>query len=505
MAQIILRLTRIFALVFLLSMPTLTQAMSSPRLAQDAGNAESVEAEPRVKNVLFIISDDLKASALGCYGNAVCNTPNLDALARRGMLFERAYCNATWCAPSRQSLMFSRYLGTGNIGGEGVGSGPAGAHQPNLGQHFRENGFYSARVGKIYHMRVPGDIIAGTNGNDVRDSWTERFNSPGPEAHTPGDYACLNKNIFTRDLANRQSTRTRHRMFVTVKIDGKGTGQADYKSASKAIELLNQHKDDPFFLAVGLVRPHYPMVAPRSLFDSYSWKDLALPRVVKDDLHDIPKLGLGQTLSSKNQIGKFPDNQKRMWAGYYASVTFMDQQVGRIIAELDRLGLSESTAIVFTSDHGYHLGEHSFWQKSNLHEEVARVPLIIATPSGAATRSRSFVELVDLFPTMADWVGLKIPATVRGRSLVPILKDANASVRDSALVQHQGHLLRTDGWAYMRYQDETEELYDMKLDPNQFSNLAFEGLANQNQDRLIKMRAALKAKLKALGIKPGSN
>ncbi len=140
------------------------------------------DAKTPIKNVLFIISDDLKASVLGCYGDRFCQTPNVDALARRGLLFNRAYCQGTSCGPSRQSFMFSRYQDKSNV---------------NLGEHFKANGWYTARVGKIYHMRVPGDIIAGTNGLDVASSWTERFNSPGLEAHTPGDYACLNLNVFT--------------------------------------------------------------------------------------------------------------------------------------------------------------------------------------------------------------------------------------------------------------------------------------------------------------------
>ena len=138
-----------------------------------AASSKNLSADSaKIKNVLFIVADDLRANVLGCYGDRFCQSPNIDALARRGMLFERTYCQGTSCGPSRQSFMHSKYKGAGDV---------------NLGQHFRENGWYSARVGKIYHMRVPGDIIAGTNGADVASSWTERFNSPGLEAHTPGD------------------------------------------------------------------------------------------------------------------------------------------------------------------------------------------------------------------------------------------------------------------------------------------------------------------------------
>ena len=445
------------------------------------GRSNSTKADssdtPEIQNVLFLVSDDLKASALGCYGNSLCKTPNIDRLAAEGMVFEHAYCQGLWCAPSRTSFMFSRYQGEGEI---------------NLGQCFREGGWHSARVGKIYHMRVPGDIIAGTDGNDIPSSWDERFNSAGLEAHTPGHYACLNLNIFTDALENRQSTRMPHRMFVTVRYDGDGTDQPDSKSATKAIELLQEHRNKNMFLAVGFVRPHYPNVAPQDFFDHYPWETMPLPQTVEDDLSDIPKAGLAKTRNDNNPIGEYPDNQRRMWAGYYATVEFMDRQVGRILDELDQAGLRDSTAIVFCSDHGYHLGEHGFWQKHNYHEDVTRVPLIISAPGIPPGRTRSLVELVDIFPTLTDLTHIQTPPGVQGKSLVPLLKNPTDSVRDSALSLHKGHSLRTDEWAFMRYSDDSEELYDMNNDPLQFTNLAGKSefqeiknsLATQLQQRL---------------------
>lgn len=451
-------------------------------LASDA--AATSGQDTRVRNVLFIIADDLRAGVLGCYGDRFCQTPNLDALADRGILFTRAYCQGTSCAPSRESMMFSRYQGSGPV---------------NLGQHFKDNGWYSARVGKIYHMRVPGDIIAGTNGLDVASSWTERFNSPGLEAHTPGDYACLNLDVFTDDLENRQSTKMPHRMFVSVQYDGDGSDQADHKSASKAIELLAEHRDEPFFLAVGLVRPHYPMVAPRQYFRPYPWQEMLLPPQQTNDLDDIPKLGLAGTISSKNPIGKYPDNQKRMWSAYYAAVSFMDHQVGRILDQLDRLGLRDNTAIVFTSDHGYHLGDHQFWQKSNLHEQVLRVPLILSVPGVKPGRSDSVVELVDLFPTLSELAGLEVPATVQGTSLVPVLRDPTAEVKAGALSFHNGHSLRVPDWHYMRYTDGSRELYHMRDDPGEFTNLAESATHREVVARLDDM---LQQRLREVDLQP---
>ncbi len=453
-------------------------------ISVSAATADGRPVAPKIKNVLFIISDDLRANVLGCYGDRFCKTPNIDKLARAGMLFERAYCQGTSCGPSRRSLMYSRYQGTANV---------------NMGQYFRENGWYTARVGKIYHMRVPGDIIAGTNGEDVASSWTERFNSPGQEAHTPGDYACLNLNLFTDSLESRESTKMPNRMFVTVQYDGDGSDQPDFKSAEKAIELLRAHQSAPFFLAVGLVRPHYPMVAPREYFAPYPWQDMQLPPQQTGDLADIPKLGKAKTVSSTNPIGKFPDNQRRMWSGYYASVSFMDEQVGKIIDELDALGLRDSTAIVFTSDHGYHLGDHQFWQKSNLHEQVLRVPLIVSTPGLPTGKSDAVVELVDIYPTVCELTGQAIPNKVQGTSLVPLLNRTSQQIKAGALSFNNGFSLRTPDWHYMHYTDGSRELYDMKSDPGEFTNLAQKP---GTTSRMQQMENVLQTRLKEAGIKP---
>lgn len=437
--------------------------------------------EEKIRNVLFLVSDDLKASVLGCYGDEICETPNIDALAERGMVFERTYCQGTWCAPSRLSFMHSRY--TGDRG-------------PTLGKHLIDNGFYSARVGKIFHMRVPGDIIAGTDGKDIPETWTEKFNCQGQEAHTPGLYRLLNKNVTGAAPGDRQSTRDPHRMFVSVEMENDGSSQPDWKAAEKTVELLQKHGkgDEPFFLATGFVRPHYPNVAPADLFEDYPFAEMPLPEPPEDDLEDIPKQGIGMT-SQSSGIAQYPENIQRMWQAYYATVTFMDAQVGKVLDELERLGLRESTAVIFTSDHGYHLGEHHMWQKSNLHEEVVRVPLIVSAPGFKEGRSESLCELMDIYPTVCDLVGVDVPETVQGESLLPVLKDPNATVRDAAMsTTRSGHGIRADGWAYMRYEDGSEELYDMDSDPGQFTNLASDsGFADRKStlSKVLEMKMEL--------------
>lgn len=446
-------------------------------LLPNSRNALAQSSKPVARNVLLIVADDLRASVLGCYGDKFCQTPNIDRLAQSGMLFRHAYCQGTVCAPSRKSFMYSRYRDTKGV---------------NLGEHLQTHGLYTARVGKIYHMRVPGDIIAGTNGLDVATTWTERFNAPGREAHTPGDYACLNQNIFTRSQKNRESTRMPNRPFVSVVCDTDGSDQPDFRAATKAMELLQTHKDEQFLLAVGLVRPHYPMVAPEEYFASYPWQQMELPPSQEGDLDDIPKPGKSGTSNVSNPIGRYPTNQKRMWTAYYAAVSFMDAQVGRILDELDRLGLRDSTAIVFISDHGYHLGDHGFWQKSNLHEQVLRVPMIWSVPGMPSGQTDALSELVDIYPTVCDLVGVPISELVQGKSLLPVVRSPDARVRDAALSLNKGYSLRTDHWHYMAYQQGGEELYDMTSDPNQFTNLVS---SEQHAGRLKTMRNSLQAKL----------
>jgi iduronate 2-sulfatase len=448
----------------------------------------SAVAESKIKNVLLLISDDLKASTLSCYGDPLVQTPNIDALAAQGMVFNRAYCQGMTCGPSRQSFMFSRYKGD---------------HGTSLGQNFINNEIYSARVGKIFHMKVPGDIVEGANGDDYAECWTERFNSPGLEVHTAGKYSLFNHNIFTYSMKDRASTAEKDRWFVSVEYEGDGSDQPDWKTASKTIDLLRKHKDKPFFIAAGFVRPHYPNVAPQQYFDKYPYADVSLPEQVEGDLDDIPEIGYTDVRSGTDPIGLYPDNQKRMWAAYYATITYMDEQLGRIVEELERLGLRESTAIVFMSDHGYHLGEHTFWQKNNLHEDVTRVPLIISAPGLKPGRSDAFVELVDMYPTVSDMMGVAVPDTVQGKSLVPILKNPAASVREEAFSvgnSGSGFALRGDAWTYIHYKDDTEELYDMKKDPKQFTNLA----GDPKYARVLEtQRAKLNARVAAAGLQRG--
>ena len=374
-------------------------------------------------NVLFIISDDLSAESLSCYGNKQCQTPNIDRLAKRGIQFNRAYCQYPVCGPSRASLMSGMYPQAIGVTGNGSSSKFTQnlGSRPSMSQHFKNNGYYTARVSKIYHMRVPGDITAGVDGPDHAASWTERFNCKAPEWMSKGEHEHLTKEKLNKDPDKHYGLGFGTAFYV-VKGSTDGAEQADMMAADKAVELLGKHKDKPFFLAVGLVRPHVPLVAPAGFYEPYPPKKMELPLKIKGDWDDIPKAGISKSSKSSGLDGHI-DKQQRVLSAYYASVAFMDAQVGRILDALEKNGLAENTIVVFTADHGYHLGEHDFWQKLSLHEESTRIPMIFAGPGIKPSKTDSLAQQIDFYPTFAELAGLDIPKHIQGKSLAGVIKD----------------------------------------------------------------------------------
>lgn len=434
---------------------------------------QTVAAENARFNVLFIISDDLSAKALGCYGNPQCKTPNIDALAKRGVRFERAYCQFPVCGPSRAALMSGMYAQQVGV----IGNGASGnftkrmGDRPSMAQLFKQNGWYTARVSKIYHMRVPGDITAGVDGPDHAASWTERFNSHAPEWMTEGQHVHLTNEKLNFDKNKHYGLGFGGAFYVVKGSDPTGAAQADVKTANKAMELLEAHRAEPFFLAVGLVRPHVPLVAPKQFFDPYPADAMTLPEKRPGDWDDIPKAGISKN-SKAIGLGGHPEKQQQVLSAYYAAVAFMDDQVGKILGKLDNLGLREKTIVVFTADHGYHLDEHDFWQKMSLHEESTRIPIIISVPGKAPAVAPGLAQQIDIYPTLAELNGLSIPPHVQGKSLAAVIDDPDRSVHDQIYcLRRQDHLLRTEKWAYLKYRGGAAELYDMQSDPQQFTNL----------------------------------
>ena len=436
-----------------------------------ASGSAALSAEKSAKpNVLFIISDDLTATALSCYGNKVCQTPNIDAIAARGTRFTQAFCQGTYCGPSRASFLTGYYPHATKVLGY-ASPRPQIGNRATWPQHFKNNGYHSARVSKIYHMGVPGGIESGGHGSDDAASWTERFNSRGPEWKAPGDGETLENNPDGKKPAVGGNT------FVVVEADGDDLVHSDGKTAAKAVELIQKHNDKPFWLGVGFVRPHVPFVAPRPYYKSFlPYDKMQLPEKVPGDWDDIPKAGINYktSLNMKMDIRR----QKKAVGGYYASVAFMDRQVGKVMAALKQAGLEDSTIVIFTSDHGYHLGEHDFWAKVSLRDESARVPLIISVPGKQPAVCNSFVELLDLYPTVASLCDLSVPQRLQGKDISRMLDDPKLSVRDAAFCvapARRGFLLRERDWAYIQYKEDASagiELFNTQKDPQQYTNLA---------------------------------
>jgi uncharacterized sulfatase len=416
-------------------------------------------AQEKKPNVLFIMADDLNNS-LACYG-APTKTPNLDKLAARGVRFDRAYCQYPLCGPSRCSLMSGMRPEKIGVLTNGKTVRDKRLDVVTLPQLFRQNGYVSARVGKIYHLGIPGDV--GKPGPDDPQSWDSTFNPPGAEFKTDGDEA--------------NPTPTYGQGFRRVMGKGEGVEQADYQSADEAIRLLNQHKDKPFFLAVGFIRPHVPEIAPKKYFDLYPIDQIKLPNVPVDDRKDIPAEAF---MRPEPNWGMSESDCRESKRAYYATTSFMDAQAGRVLDELEKLGLAENTIVVFVGDHGYLLGEHSAWQKMMLFEPTARVPMLIAAPGVKPAGTKSLAELIDLYPTLCELAGLKPPGEIDGKSLAPVLHDPGATVKSAAFTQvHRqklpGRSVRTDRWRYTQWGDHAAagaELYDEQADPEELTNLA---------------------------------
>ena len=421
-------------------------------------------------NVLFIISDDLTSTALSCYGNTVCKTPNIDRLAERGTRFTRAYCQGTYCGPSRASFMSGYYPhATGVLGYKSPRSKIG--DRATWSQHFKNNGYYAARVSKIFHMGVPIGIEQGSNGADDEASWTERFNSKGPEWKAQGEGETLQNNPDGKKPAVGGNT------FVVVEADGDDLVHSDGKTAKKAVELIHLHKDKPFWLGVGFVRPHVPFVAPRSYYRPFKpYSKMVLPPKIEGDWDDIPKPGINYCTSQNMKMDI--RRQKKSIGGYYASVAYMDAQVGKVISALDEAGLRDKTIIIFTSDHGFHLGEHDFWAKVSLLDESSQVPLIISVPGKKPAVCHSLTELVDLYPTISYLCDLPRQPHLQGKNISKMLDDPKHTVREAAFSVapfRQGFLLRENDWAYIQYGEDASkgiELFDVRKDPKQYTNLA---------------------------------
>ena len=421
---------------------------------------------PERPNVLLIMADDLNTD-LGAYGHPIVRTPNIDRLASRGLRFDRAYNQFPLCNPSRASLMTGLRPDTIRIYELQTQLRATVPDAITLPQMFRRNGYYAARVGKIYHYGVPGQI--GTSGLDDPLSWDAVVN---PKGIDKDEEPLLTNLTPSRGLGSALA------FYASPSTDEE---QTDGKVAAETISLLEANRNRPFFIAAGFYRPHCPFIAPKKYFDAYPPERIPVPAISSSAMTRVPSAALFTTPLNWD----IPeDGLRQSIRAYYASISFLDANVGRLLSALDRLKLTSNTIVVFMSDHGYNLGEHGQWMKQSLFERSARSPLIIAGP-GVSTRGSSsrIVEYLDLYPTVAELAGLKPPGNLEGRSLVPLMKNPSAQWDRPAFTQvrrgaagkfFMGYSVRTEKWRYTEWDGGAQgtELYDESKDPGELHNLA---------------------------------
>lgn len=401
-------------------------------------------------NVLFLAIDDLNDWIAPFDGYPGLKLPNFARLAKRGVTFSRCYCSAPACNPSRASLMCGIRPSTSGVYHNNQPWRPALPKAVTLAQHFMAHGYKVEGGGKIFHGGF----------NDAK-SWHKYFKRPGdPKPKTTPVNGIKN---------------TAHFDWGPVQVDDHA--MSDQKVTDWAVNFLKQKQDKPFFLAVGLFRPHLPWYVPKKYFDQYPLSKIKRPEVPDDDLDDIPKLGkrMARPEGDHRKVTE-SNNWDKAIQGYLASITFADHCVGQLLDALENSEYGKNTIIVLWGDHGWHLGEKKHWRKFSLWEEATRVPMIISVPgmTKGDSRCQRTTSLLDIYPTLVDLCGLKENTRLEGHSLVPLLRDPKASWEHPAITTHgrNNHAVRSEQWRYIRYRDGTEELYNHEQDPMEWKNLA---------------------------------
>ncbi len=436
------------------------------------GRSIAAERDERL-NVLFLAADDLRVE-LSCYGDTPALTPNIDRLAARGTLFNRAYCQQAVCNPSRASLLTGLRPDTLRVWNLTTHLRETHPDVVTLPQHFKQHGYHTRNIGKIFHnwrTEIQGDPV----------SWSVpavmHFNTHG------ADRPLISFREPPRNFAAAPRCES---------IDVPDTAYFDGRIADLAVQAMREIKDEPFFLAVGFWKPHLPFNAPKRYWDLYDPAKLSLPPN-PDPPKNVPEIALhnGRELLGDNGRELTDKEVLQLRHGYYAATSYLDAQVGKVLDELDRLGLRDNTVVVFWSDHGFHLGEHDLWCKTSNFELDARVPLIIAAPHAKhrGVKTDALVELLDLYPTLVDLCGLPAVKGLEGVSLKPVLDDPTAAVKPAAFTQHprpayykgepeaMGCSVRTSGYRYTEWRGfrtgrvMARELYDHKTDPRETRNM----------------------------------
>lgn len=451
------------------------------------GRAQVQAESNRRMNVVFIAVDDLRPE-LGCYGQTQIKSPNIDKLAARGTVFTRAYCQQAVCGPSRASVLTGARPDSTKVYDLFTHFRKAMPDVVTLPQHFRDNGYTTVALGKIHH-----------GSEEDAPSWSEPMWHG--ESHSTAKYGyqlaesqqMVDKRIEEQRAKGKQSKRRPYGPAFE-NADVPDDHYPDGITANKAIEYLNQLKEKPFFLAVGFRKPHLPFLAPKKYYDLYSETDIKLP----DNMYapkDVPDMAM-HTWGELRQYagipgsGALPEAQARKLIHcYYASVSYVDAQIGKVIDELDRLELTDNTIIVLWGDHGWQLGEHGLWCKHTNFEVAARSTLMMRVPGQKTVGSHSdaLVEFVDMYPTIAAAAGLSLPAHLEGSSLLPLLDQPDLPWKKAAFSQYprrsdgnnyMGYSMRTDRYRYTQWvkrgsgEVSARELYDHQVDPNENVNIA---------------------------------
>lgn len=432
--------------------------------AAPAGQKQAAPApSPQQKrNVLLIVADDLNTD-LGCYGHPLVKTPNIDRLAQRGVRFERAYCQYPVCNPSRASFLTGLRPDTTKVLGNDLQIRKTMPDVVTLPQLFKQNGYATISLGKIFHR--------GLTMEDLRPEMDD------PASWTIAKYFQATPLGLTGEGRNLTGGRLKWCRWLAA--DGGDEDQPDGMIAAQAISALKEYKDMPLFLAVGFHKPHDPFNSPKKYFDQYPLDSLKLAARPADASEET---ALALPRGTRNEFAKFTDVERREFMrAYYAGVSFTDAQVGKVIDALDQTGLSDHTVVIFLGDHGYHLGEHGWWNKQTLFERSARPPLIVLSP-GAAGNGKTcvrIVEFVDLYPTIARLAGVAAPDNLQGISFQPLLNDPDRPWKPAAITQvergkSRGYSIRTDRWRYTEWDHAKSgrELYDETQDPGEYYNLA---------------------------------
>ncbi len=425
------------------------------------------ESSPK-PNVLFIAIDDLNTCPEGFDGETTVSTPNLSRLASMGVRFTNAHCAAPACNPSRASVMTGLAPATTGVylNTHDWRSNQVLVNRTTLPQHFQNNGYRTLGGGKLYHGSTLSDGMSH-----------EGYLNPKPwDAYFPSKTQQFPQEVEPERRPMNGSSKQYRGYMDWAPLDIETSEMGDAKVVAWAESQLSRTHDKPLFLAVGIYRPHIPWWTPREYFERHPLESVALPKVVEDDLSDVPEAGRAMRKQGWHDWMEANGKWREAVQGYNASVSFTDDMVGRLLDALEKGPHADNTIVVLWSDHGYHLGQKEHWEKFALWEQTTRVPLIVAAPgsfrSGASCSEP--VSLLDLYPTLNELCDMPLPTKLDGRSLVPLLENPDQTT-GRAIICTQGfgnHAVRSADWRYIRYADGSEELYDQVQDARNFYNLA---------------------------------